>query len=73
MSAWFKGRETEADDAERSRRLVQGVEAAYAARTGDPVGGGELTVFEEVVLFGAWPGTVDVYPPAGHGYPMRRV
>ncbi|MEV4046693.1 hypothetical protein [Streptomyces sp. NPDC049744] len=73
MSAWFRGRETETDDAERNRRLVQGVEDAYEARTGDAVNGGELTEFETTVLFGVWPGSVEQYPPAGHGYPRRHV
>lgn len=71
--SWFSGRETEVDDAERSRRLVQGVEDAYEARTGDAVNGGPLSAFEITVLFGAWPGSVQPYPPAGHGYPRRHV
>ncbi|MFI8234947.1 hypothetical protein ACIGDI_39750 [Streptomyces sp. NPDC085900] len=71
MGNWFRGRENATDDAERSRRLLQGVEDAYEARTGDPVNGGELTDFETVVLHSTWPAPGQAYPPAGHDYPMR--
>lgn len=63
--------ETPTDDHARTGRILQGVEDAYAARTGDPVNGGPLTPFEEVVLEGAMPLPGDPYPPPGHTYPRR--
>ncbi|WP_371558712.1 hypothetical protein OG416_38965 [Streptomyces longwoodensis] len=71
---WSKRRgdegETAADDAERSSRFVEAIELAYEIRVGD-IDAGELTAFEETVLFGAWPAPGSLYPPAGHGYPRR--
>lgn len=69
--ALFRRRETPADDQARTGRLLQGVEDAYAARTGDPVDGGELTEFEETVLGAAAPQAGTTYPPPGHTYPRR--
>ncbi|MFF9758591.1 hypothetical protein ACF1G4_03320 [Streptomyces caelestis] len=69
--ALFRRRETPADDQARTGRLLQGVEDAYAKRTGDPVDGGELTQFEETVLFASAPPADATYPPPGHGYPRR--
>jgi hypothetical protein len=69
---YFHSRETEADDAERSGRFVEGIEQAYEARVGCP-DGGDLNDFENVVLFAAWPTPGEPYPPAGHGYPRRSV
>lgn len=63
--------ETDADDQARTSRLLQGVEDAYAARTGDPVDGGPLTEFEETVLGAAVPQHGTPYPPPGHTYPRR--
>ncbi|NKQ28036.1 hypothetical protein [Streptomyces galbus] len=62
--------ESEAEDAERSSRFVSGIELAYEIRVGD-VDAGELSDFEELVLFAAWPPANAPYPPAGHGYPRR--
>ena len=67
----FRRTETPADDDARTGRILQGVEDAYAARTGDPVNGGPLTAFEEVVLEGAMPPPGALYPPPGHTYPRR--
>ncbi|MBB4711179.1 hypothetical protein BJ965_001061 [Streptomyces luteogriseus] len=67
----FRRTETASDAADRTTRILQGVEDAYAARTGDPVDGGPLDEFEQTVLGGAVaPPGVD-YPPPGHGYPRR--
>ena len=65
-------RETAADDQARTLRLLDGVESAYDARTGDPVDGGPLTEFEETVLGAVAPQAGTTYPPPGHGYPRRR-
>lgn len=67
----FSRRETATDDQARTGRLLDGVESAYAARTGDPVDGGPLTEFEETVLGAAAPQAGAPYPPPGHGYPRR--
>jgi hypothetical protein len=67
----FRRTETASDDAERTGRILQGIEDAYAARTGDPVDGGPLTTFEETVLGAAVPSDTSTYPPPGHGYPRR--
>jgi hypothetical protein len=67
----FRRSETTRDDHARTCRLLEGLETAYADRTGDPVDGGPLTEFEEVVLEGAAPLVGDTYPPAGHTYPRR--
>ncbi|MFD5223901.1 MULTISPECIES: hypothetical protein [Streptomyces] len=63
--------EKQSDDHARTGRLLDGLETAYAVRTGDPVDGGPLTDFEEVVLEGAMPLPGDPYPPAGHTYPRK--
>lgn len=67
----FRRTETPSDDSARDGRLLDSLETAYAVRTGDPVDGGDLTPFEEIVLHavGRDPGTS--YPPAGHTYPRR--
>jgi hypothetical protein len=67
----FNRRETAADDDARTGRLLQGVENAYAQRTGDPVDGGPLDEFEETVLGASVPPPGASYPPPGHGYPRR--
>ncbi|MFE7113207.1 hypothetical protein ACFU98_44405 [Streptomyces sp. NPDC057575] len=67
----FSSRETANDDAARTSRLLQHLEDAYAARTGDPVDGGPLTPFEHVVLEGSMPLPGEAYPPAGHTYPRK--
>lgn len=67
----MKRRETKADDDARTTRLLDGLETAYAIRTGDPVDGGPLTQFEETVLEGAVPLPGDPYPPPGHSYPRK--
>ncbi|MER5890742.1 hypothetical protein ABT160_43565 [Streptomyces sp. NPDC001941] len=64
-------RENKAHDDARTGRLLDGVEAAYAARTGDPCGDQELTAFEEIALFASAPDPREPYPPAGHDYPRR--
>lgn len=64
-------RETRADDNARTKRLLDGIETAYAVRTGNPAGGGPLTDFEEVVIEGAAPLHGTEYPPPGHNYPRR--
>lgn len=68
----FSRSESKKDDDARTSRILQGLEDAYAKRTGDPVDGGDLTRFEEVVLEAAAPRHGDQYPPAGHSYPKRR-
>ncbi|MFE9936343.1 hypothetical protein [Streptomyces hirsutus] len=67
----FRRTETAADDQARTSRLLDGVESAYAARTGDPVDGGLLTEFEETILGAAAPQDGTAYPPPGHSYPRR--
>lgn len=69
--ALFKRTETQADDDARTGRLLDGLETAYAHRTGDPVDGGPLTAFEETVLSAAAPEYGTPYPPPGHSYPRR--
>lgn len=69
--ALFRRSETTADDSARTGRLLQGLEDAYVARTGDAVDGGSLTQFEEVVLEAAAPLSGEPYPPAGHTYPRK--
>lgn len=64
-------RENKRDDDARTGRLLDGLETAYAVRTGDPVNGGDLTDFEETVLFGVGYDPAQPYPPAGHKYPKR--
>lgn len=67
----FRRRETPSDDQARTGRLLDGVDAAYAARTGDPVDGGPVDDFESVILSATGAETTDLYPPPGHGYPRR--
>ncbi|MFF7013236.1 hypothetical protein ACFY9Y_35080 [Streptomyces fimicarius] len=68
---FFRRSETAAHDDARTGRLLDGLESAYAARTGDPVNGGDLTPFEETVLFAVAGDPTQQYPPAGHTYPKR--
>ncbi|MEU6674824.1 hypothetical protein [Streptomyces sp. NPDC046925] len=63
--------ESRVDDYERSGRLLDDIEGAYATRTGDLVDGGPLTDFEETVTLAASPDPGSDYPPPGHGYPRR--
>ncbi|MFJ9427581.1 hypothetical protein [Streptomyces sp. NPDC101249] len=68
----FRRTEGPADDQARTGRLLQGVEAAYEQRTGDPVDGGPLDDFEATVISATaaqYDGTP--YPPPGHTYPRR--
>ncbi|MBX9425448.1 hypothetical protein [Streptomyces lateritius] len=67
----FKRSESKKDDDNRTYRLLDGLDAAVAARTGDPSGGADLTPFEETVLFGVGYDPAQSYPPAGHSYPNR--
>ncbi len=67
----FRGRETQADDDARTGRLLDGVDTAYAVRTGAPAGDDDLTDFEETVLFASAPDPSTPYPPAGHTYPRK--
>ncbi|GGV86790.1 hypothetical protein GCM10010294_67860 [Streptomyces griseoloalbus] len=67
----FNRRETAADDQARTTRLLNGLEAAYAARTGDPCGDADLDDFEEVIVSATGAECEPPYPPAGHTYPRR--
>ncbi|MGW6008653.1 hypothetical protein [Streptomyces sp. NPDC055210] len=67
----FRRRETQRDDQARTGRLLDGLEAAYLARTGDPVGEADLDDFENVIVAAAHPHHDTTYPPPGHGYPRR--
>ncbi|PWS47009.1 hypothetical protein DLE01_32510 [Streptomyces sp. FT05W] len=67
----FRRTETATDNSARTGRLLDGLESAYASRTGDPVDGGPLTEFESVVVTAAAPQPGETYPPAGHSYPRR--
>lgn len=67
----FRRAETKAHDDARTGRLLDGLETAYAVRTGDPVNGGDLTEFEETVLFAVAGDPAQPYPPAGHTYPRK--
>ncbi|MEV5249873.1 hypothetical protein [Streptomyces werraensis] len=67
----FRRSETKKQDDERTGRLLHGLEAAFALRTGDPCSDDDLTVFEEIVLFGVGYDPTQPYPPAGHTYPRR--
>lgn len=64
-------RETPTHDKARTGRLLDALDAAYTARTGDLVDGGPLTDFETTVLFGVAGDPALPYPPPGHGYPRR--
>ncbi|MEV6478058.1 hypothetical protein [Streptomyces sp. NPDC051657] len=67
--AFFRSRETPADDNARTTRFLDGLEAAYEQRRG-----GEdvpLTQFEEVVLDASVTLSGEPYPPAGHTYPRK--
>ncbi|MFJ8677715.1 hypothetical protein [Streptomyces sp. NPDC093589] len=66
----FRRTERAADDAARTGRLLEGLESAYAARTGE-ASDLPLTDFEDVVIEGAMPLAGETYPPAGHTYPKR--
>lgn len=65
-------RESRTDDEARTGRLLDQLDDAYATRTGDVADGGELTEFEETILFGVANDPARPYPPAGHTYPRRR-
>ncbi|MFE0441001.1 hypothetical protein ACFW2K_39560 [Streptomyces nigra] len=67
----FRRRETKTDDDARTYRLLEGLEDAYAIRTGDPCGDADMTPFEEVVLFATAYDQAETYPPAGHNFPKR--
>jgi hypothetical protein len=67
----FRRRENRTDDNARTGRLLDGLEAAYAARTSDPVDGGPVDDFESVILSAAGAEVTSPYPPPGHGYPRR--
>ncbi|MFD9226115.1 RNA polymerase sigma factor [Streptomyces sp. NPDC060064] len=69
--ALFRRSEKAADDFARTGRLLEGLEAAYAARTGSPTADLPLTDFEDVVIEGAMPLAGETYPPAGHTYPRK--
>ncbi len=64
-------RETKKHDEARTGRLLDGLETAYAVRTGDPCGDADLTEFEETVLFAVAGDPAQPYPPAGHSFPRR--
>lgn len=68
----FSRSESKKDDDARTGRLLDGLETAYAVRTGDPCGGADLTQFEEVALFAVAGDPAQPYPPAGHTYPKKR-
>ncbi|MFI1678821.1 hypothetical protein [Streptomyces sp. NPDC020607] len=63
--------ETPDDDEARTGRLLDGVDAAYTARTGCVGDGPDLDVFEETVLHATARDPEATYPPPGHGYPRR--
>lgn len=67
----FRRRETAAQDQDRSVRFLDGVEAAYARRTGDPCSTAPLDDFEDVIVEAAGAEFDAPYPPPGHGYPRR--
>lgn len=67
----FRRRENRADDKSRTGRLLEGLDAAYAARTGDPCGDADLDDFENVIIDATGAEFDAPYPPPGHGYPRR--
>ncbi|MEU4955357.1 hypothetical protein [Streptomyces lavendulae] len=67
----FRRSESKKHDDARTYRLLDGLETAYAVRTGDPCGDEDLTEFEETVLFAVGYDQATEYPPAGHSYPKR--
>ncbi|CAM5530210.1 hypothetical protein SALBM135S_00864 [Streptomyces alboniger] len=67
----FRRQETASDDAARTGRLLDGVDAAYTARTGHTGDGPDLDEFEETVLHAVARDPGAPYPPPGHGYPRR--
>src|SRR5690606_40402835 len=67
----FRRRETAADDQARTGRLLDGLDAAYTARTGEVCGEEPLDAFEDVVIDAAGAEATGPYPPPGHGYPRR--
>ncbi|MGW0032105.1 hypothetical protein ACWDXD_20045 [Streptomyces sp. NPDC003314] len=67
----FRRSESKKHDDDRTGRLLDGLEKAFAARTGDPCADVELTEFEEVALFAVAGDPAQTYPPAGHTYPRR--
>lgn len=71
MAVFRRHRETATDDELRTSRLLQGLETAYALRTGDAAGSSPLTEFETAVLTAAYPPPGTAYPPPGHSYPRR--
>ncbi|MFJ8301739.1 hypothetical protein ACIQ9R_38380 [Streptomyces sp. NPDC094447] len=68
---FFRRSESKKDDDARTYRLLDGLETAYAVRTGDPCGDEDLSAFEETVLFGVGYDPRETYPPAGHSYPKK--
>ncbi|MFF7373620.1 hypothetical protein [Streptomyces tricolor] len=69
--ALFRRTESKSDDDARTGRLLDGLETAFAVRTGDPCSDADLTDFEETVLFGVGYDPATPYPPAGHTFPRR--
>ncbi|MCY0922873.1 hypothetical protein OS965_32820 [Streptomyces sp. H27-G5] len=67
----FRRSESKQDDDARTTRLLDGLETAYEARTGDACSSIPLDDFEETVLFGVGYDQRNAYPPAGHTYPKR--
>jgi hypothetical protein len=67
MGRLFKRSESKKDDDARTNRLLDSLDTAHAARTGNA----DLTAFEETVLFGVGYDPAQSYPPAGHSYPNR--
>lgn len=67
----FRRRENASDDDARTDRILQSLDDAYTARTGDPVDGGPLDPFEETIISAAVPEAGTPYPPPGHSYPLR--
>ncbi|MGW8768693.1 hypothetical protein ACWGN5_40210 [Streptomyces sp. NPDC055815] len=66
----FRRSESASDDSARTNRLLDSLESAYTARTGDCTAI-PLDTFEETVLFGVAGDPAQTYPPAGHSYPKK--